>query len=92
MIKTLTFYDFCDEFTKMGRSEQFSYEAKQALYDYYEEYEPAYDLDVIEICCDWVEESIVSVLDDYGLDTLEELQNDTYVIEIDADTILYQNY
>lgn len=93
MIQQITFSDFCDAFNKMGRSEQFSYAAKRALYDYYEEnYCNAYNLDVVGLCCDWEEGAIEYVLDNYNVSTIEELEEDTVVLWIDENTILYQCY
>ena len=55
MIINVNFSLFCDQFSAMGRYGQFSYEAKKALYDYLEEIDSSYELDVIALCCDFVE-------------------------------------
>ena len=91
MIKVLTFSDFCDEFSIMGRSTQFSHEAKRALFDWLEDFEDGdYELDVIEICCGWSEDSIAYACDKYSC-TIDELRENTFVLDIDSDTILYQS-
>jgi hypothetical protein len=52
---TINKSQFRDEFKRAGRGDQFSYEALGLLFDYFEECEPDYDLDVIAICCEFVE-------------------------------------
>ena len=51
--------EFRDEFIKMNRENQFSYKGLNALYDYIEEYyqeaDKPYELDVIELCCEYTE-------------------------------------
>ena len=91
MKQTINKSEFRDAFFNMGRSDNFSYEALGQLYDYYDEIE-GYDLDVVEICCDWTEDSIKSALKAYGFDELKELAWSTTVIKIDDDTVLYRNY
>ena len=54
----------------MGRGDQFSYEAKSALFEYLEEYEQdtetEIELDVIALCCDYSEhENIEEWAKDY---------------------------
>ena len=46
---------FRDEFRQCGRADQFSYEALGLLFDYFEEIDPDYELDVIAICCEYSE-------------------------------------
>jgi|TARA_R110000787_G_scaffold285592_1_gene401749 hypothetical protein len=51
----------------MGRGEQFSYEALEVLFDYYEMGCDDYNLDVIEICCEWSEyDSIAALKENYS--------------------------
>ena len=45
---------FVRQFEAYGRADQFSYEALEALFEYYDELED-FELDVIAICCDWIE-------------------------------------
>ena len=45
---------FVRQFEAYGRADQFSYEALEALFEYYDELEDC-ELDVIAICCDWTE-------------------------------------
>jgi hypothetical protein len=59
---------FRDEFRQCGRGDQFSYEALGLLFDYFEEIDPDYDLDVIAICCEYSEDSAAQIADWYGID------------------------
>jgi hypothetical protein len=59
MYTTINEFEFRDTFCDMGRGDQFSYEALNILFKYYEELEESMDtqweLDVIAICCEWSE-------------------------------------
>ena len=66
IIETLTKSQFSDAFYKSGRGEQFSYEARNLIYDYLDELEN-YELDVIGICCEFAEyENLEEFQNDYG--------------------------
>lgn len=72
---------FYDTFIKMGRANQFSYNALNELFNYYEGLEEEtgepIELDVIAICCDWDECDPSSMIDNYGyLVEREEDQDD----------------
>lgn len=69
MKKTITFSAFCDAFRDMGREDQFSYAGKRALYDFLEEAFPDYELDVIGLCCEYVEASWYEIAQDYDIDS-----------------------
>ena len=96
MIQRIGFCQFCDAFRDMGRNEQFTYEAKRALFDYLEELGEdigeEIDLDVIALCCEWHEETLEDVLHYYDLESLEELEENTTVLELPNGNILYQPY
>lgn len=96
MKKTINFYDFRSAFKDL-RPNNFSYEGITVLWEYFQEYEESTDteieLDVIAICCDYTESSIKDVLDNYGLYSIEELEEETIVLPIpDTDRIIYLNY
>ena len=71
MFTHVSFNQFVDEFTRMGRKDQyvdevrsrtpgnFSYEGLRALFDYLEEYEEytgtPIELDVVALCCEFTE-------------------------------------
>lgn len=59
--QTVTFSDFVDEFVAMNRASQFTYEGLELIYDWLDNMGQDVELDVIAICCDYVEEYI----DDY---------------------------
>ena len=100
MKQTISFYQFKDAFYKMDRGEQFSYNALKALFEYFEEYEDSNDdeieLDVIAICCDYVE---YDSLEDFQLDyntedypDIESIEYNTTVIKIDNDAFIIQAF
>lgn len=59
---------FRDEFNRAGRGNQFSYEGLGLLFDYLEEIDPDYDLDVIALCCDYTESTPAVIARDYSID------------------------
>ena len=87
MYKMIDVWNFREEFEKMGRSEHFSYEGLGELFEFYKEWEDPqnhYKLDVIAICCAWTEyESKHELLCNYDM-TLDEIKQNTTVIEFDA--------
>lgn len=87
------------------RPDNFSYYALEALFDYYEDLEEAtgepIELDVIAICCEWIEETEEDVranyslyIDDYPVsdDVLQFLQNRTDVTKLDNGNYLYSQF
>lgn len=94
MKQTINRYQFHDAFKNMNRSDNFSYNGLDKLFEYFGEYEDStgeeIELDVIAICCEWSEAPLVDVLKDYNLESLEELQDRTQVIEVDDETVIYQ--
>ena len=66
---TLSLYDFRDAFYKMGRKEQFSYDGLAVLFDYLEELDENFELDVIGLCCDFAESDWKTIADDYRIKT-----------------------
>lgn len=75
MKTTIDLYDFRDAFHRMGRADQFSYEGLRILFDYLEEMErdigEELELDVIALCCDYSEDTIESIAENYRLDLSE---------------------
>ena len=103
MYTTINEFEFRDAFVNMGRKEQFSYEALNALFEYHEEVEQncdtQWELDVIGICCEWSEydtvaelrENYSQVLDDVeDEDILEAVQRETTVLAVRSPTSLQQ--
>jgi hypothetical protein len=60
---------FRDEFARMGRANQFSYDALGLLFDYMEECDPDAELDVIAICCEYSEDTAKTIAESYGIET-----------------------
>jgi hypothetical protein len=63
MKRTIDYYDFVDEFNRYDRGEQFSRDGLNQLFNYMEEVNSEYDLDVIALCCDFSQCSLREFLD-----------------------------
>ena len=66
--------DFHDAFISANRQDNFSYEGRELLFNYLEEYEEAMEteieLDVVALCCEYDELSTTDILRDYDIDTI----------------------
>jgi len=95
MKKTMSLYDFRNDMMEI-RPDNFSYLGLEALFNYLEDWEQSgeeeTEFDPIAICCDFTEDSIVNILDNYNLASTEELEYNTIVIPVDEDTIIIQDY
>lgn len=73
MKQTITFSQFTDAFRDMGREDQFTYSALQALFDYFKQFDEdcggETELDVIAICCDFTEDTWEAIADNFSIDT-----------------------
>ena len=105
MIQTIDLHDFRQAFHNMGRGEQFSYEALELIYNYLEEIDPDFDLDVIAICCDFDELTIEEIIRSYSIDcddveddeifshVMDYLEEHTSVVgQIDECSIVFQSF
>lgn len=85
---------FRDAFTNMNRADNFTHQGLGALFDYLEQYEDdtgeSIELDVIALCCDYSEISVSDIERETGCADLDELRDNTTVIEVDDETIIYQ--
>lgn len=94
MKDTITEYQFTDEMRKHG----FSYEGTKALFEYLTQFEEDCDqeieFDPISFRCDFNEyENFEELKKDYEVEDLEELQNNTTVIEIpNSERLIIQAY
>lgn len=74
MKKTISFYDFRNEFDSI-RPDNFTYEGLSILFDYLEQLELDCDitleLDVIGLCCDYNEAHFSDIAKDYDIDLSE---------------------
>ena len=104
MKQTIDNRGFHRAFEDHGRGGQYSADALDALFEYFEEFESLtgeeIELDVIAICGDWVEyadaiEAYNELLGKYddvsGEDAIVALQKQTTIIELD-DSVLIQNF
>jgi|SRR5690554_1260719 len=99
LVKKVSFYDFLKEFEEFGREDQFSYEEKEALYNYLNELaedlgEPI-ELDVVGICYDFTEyDSLEEFNHDYqlDLDDIDDVQDYTTVIPIDKKSFIIHDF
>lgn len=77
---TVDFPLFVDAFRRMGREDNFSYEALEALFDFIGNYEEEtgdrFELDVVGLCCDFTEYvTAVEAASDYGFTTELEAED-----------------
>ncbi len=92
MKQTISKGEFRDAFFHMKRNDNFSYEALGALYDYLEDLDEDYELDVIALCCEFTEDTIENTLKEYRLKSLEELQENTVVVWDEGTRVLFLRY
>lgn len=59
---------FRDEFFAHNRQNQFSYEALGLIFDYLEDTDPDYELDVVAICCEYSEATPSELLEMYTIE------------------------
>ena len=89
-------FAFMEAFKDMGRMDNFSPDALRQLFAFFEELEEGTDepmeLDVIAICCDFSEEPLVDVLENYGLDSVDDLHDNTMVVGFtgNGENVVYQ--
>lgn len=85
-----------EDYKRVGDGNNFSYAGLDALFEYLDDL--SYDgvttieLDVIGLCCEFSEASIEDALKETGCDDIGELRDNTTVIEVDCDTIIYAAY
>jgi len=75
MIQTVNNSDFHNAFNSMDRGNQFSYEALNMLFNYFEEFDEDMELDVIAICCEYSEMSYADIIGNYDTDITESDAN-----------------
>ena len=92
MFKKISESEFVQEFENLNRKENFTYKALCVLYDYFECFHDDYELNAIDICSEYTECTILQALAVKNLENIEQLHEETVVIEVDIDTIIYKNY
>ena len=98
MKQSVNMYAFERAFKNFER-DNFSYDGLKALFEYLEEYEEdtgeEVELDVIALCCDYMEyDSLKEYNDDYGTkySEIDTIQDDTTLIKIDDNSFIIQQY
>tara|TARA_R110000772_G_scaffold171124_1_gene283124 strand:- start:45 stop:347 length:303 start_codon:yes stop_codon:yes gene_type:complete len=99
IIQTTDVHDFRQAFIDYNRGDQFTPSALTALFEWLEEFAEdtgtPYELDVIALCCEFTEYSdLAEIQANYSgteLDTIDDLQDQTFVIEFDGG-ILIQDF
>lgn len=109
MKTTVNLYEFRQAFQNI-RPNNFSYEGLEVLFDYLEECEndlgEEYELDVIALCCDFSEDTPLSIAENYGIE-VDINENDDEIMQqvkdflevetimlgsTDAGTIVYRQF
>jgi len=75
MKTTVYFSEFCDYFHKI-RPDNFSYQGLRVLYDYLEDIDSDFELDVIGLCCDFSESDYQTIANDYSIELDAEMDQD----------------
>ena len=76
MIQTVTKSGFIRSFRDADRENQFSREALELLFDYFDDSGLNVELDVIAICCDYAENSTDDIIENYSIDIDEDMDED----------------
>ena len=84
--------DLRREFQDYNRGNSFTEEGFDALFDLLNEFGEDFELDVIGVDCDFSEDSLENVLNNYSLESFEELSDNTIAVLLDNGNVLYQNY
>ena len=97
MKQTINEFMFMEAFKDMGRMDNFTPKALRSLYSFLESKEEdtgeESELDVIALCCDFSQEPVKDVLENYSLESLDDLQDETIVVDtFDDGTVLYLNF
>ena len=100
MKQTVNRNDFHDAFKSMGRENQFTYEGKQALFDYLESYGEGageeVELDVIALCCDYAEyKDLAEFQAAYNSEeykSLDDIREQTEVIEVNSEAFIIRQF
>lgn len=97
---TLTRTMFKDAFRAADRLDNFSHEALDLLFEHFEDLEESLgeslELDVIAVCCDFMEATEEEIRQDYdieeGYDVMAYLEDNTHVIGSSHNGYLFQNF
>jgi hypothetical protein len=75
---------FRDAFHNAGRHNQFSYDGLAILFDWLNENYPDYDLDVVQLCCNYAESTVDQLTEDYAIegDVIEYVNHNSIVLGV----------
>ena len=97
--QTVGFSDFYDAFQAI-RPDNFSYEGRQALFNYLEELSDDIgediELDVIALCCDWTEAEASELREMYAIPedeyVMDWLKDQTIVLPVGEWRVVFANF
>lgn len=95
IVQTVNFSMFCDMFTRMGRQDQFSYEAKQAIFNHIESLSEDtgedFQMDVVGICCEYSEDTAEDINESYsiGIEREEDELEEDFTARINSEVEEY---
>ena len=78
MKTTVSIYDFRTAFSQ-PRPDNFTYDGLAVLFDYFEDCEQdgeEFELDVISICCDFIEDHYLTIANDYSIELEDDLEDE----------------
>jgi hypothetical protein len=78
MKKTVSIHDFRAAFSQL-RPDNFTYDGLAVLFDYFEDCEQdgeEFELDVIAICCDFIEDHYSIIANDYSIELEDDLEDE----------------
>jgi hypothetical protein len=75
---------FCDAFYYASRRNQFSYDGLTILFNWLNENYPDYDLDVVQLCCDYAESTPDQLAEAYAIegDVIEYVNHNSIVLGV----------
>jgi hypothetical protein len=103
MKQTVCFDMFVQAFEDFRRSGQFSFEALNVIFNYLEDSDPACELDIIGICCEFSESTVDEIISENDLDKSEDpeenlqtarsfLEENTSIVGETADGFVYLQF
>lgn len=79
--KEIDVYDFIKEFKDFGRDNQYTEEALEALYEYYDNIGDDVEMDVIAIICDWAEYDAKEAFSEFVEGEIDDDELENFVSE-----------
>lgn len=86
---TLTEQDFIFEYRKYA-PDHYSEAGLKAMYDNYSQYEFETEFDPVSFSLEWDEFTLKEALENYNIESLEELEQETHVIDLENGFYLIQ--